>query len=125
MNLPGTSRIILVVEDEWLVRSVIVEALRDAGWQVLEASTAENAISMVRTVAQIDVVFTDIELAGNQSGWDLAEQCRASRANYPVIYASGNAADRSRRVSDSQFFDKPYSAADIVDACTAACRERR
>jgi CheY-like chemotaxis protein len=106
----GASRVILVVEDEWLVRDVVVQALRDAGWQV---------IALTRTGHHhIDVVFTDIQLAGRLCGWDVAEQCRAARADFPVIYASGNAADRSRRVAGSLFFDKPYSAADIVDACS-------
>lgn len=118
MNPKGASGVILVVEDEWLVRDVVVQALRDAGWQVIEASTAEDAIALTRAGHQhIDVVFTDIQLAGRLSGWDVAEQCRAARADFPVIYASGNAADRSRRVAGSLFFNKPYSTADVVDAC--------
>ena len=48
VSFNGTSRVILVVEDEWLVRDAIVQALRDAGWQVLEASTAEDAIALLR-----------------------------------------------------------------------------
>ena len=89
-----------------------------AGWQVIEASTAEDAIALTQMGHQhIDVVFTDIQLAGRRCGWDVAEQCRAARPDFPVIYASGNAADRSRRVAGSLFFDKPYSAADVVDAC--------
>jgi hypothetical protein len=47
----------------------------------------------------------------------VAEQFRAARADAPVIYTSGNAADRSREVRGSLFFDKPYLAAEIVDAC--------
>ena len=109
---------ILVVEDEWPVREVVVQALRDAGWQVIEASTAEDAIALMRTGHRyIDVLFTDIQLAGRLCGWDVADQCRAARADFPVIYASGNAADRSRRVEGSLFFDKPYSTADVVEAC--------
>jgi len=90
VSLNGTSRVILVVEDEWLVRDVVAQALRDAGWQVIEASTAEDAIALMRTGHRhIDVVFTDIQLAGRLCGWDVAEQCRAARADVPVIYASG------------------------------------
>ena len=115
----GASRVILVVEDEWLVREVIVQALRYAGWQVIEASTAEDAIALTRIGHDhIDVIFTDIQLAGRLSGWDVAEQCRAVRADFPVVYASGNAADRSRRVAGSLFFDKPYRAPDVVEACS-------
>ena len=118
MSRNGASRVILVVEDEWLVRDDIAKALRDAGWQVIEASTAEDAIALMRTGHRIDVVFTDIQLAGRLCGWDVAEQCRAARADFPVIYASGNAADRSRKVAGSLFFNKPYSAAEVVEACS-------
>ena len=118
MSPKGTSQVILVVEDEWLLRDVVAQALRDAGWQVIEASTAEDAIALMRTGHRyIDVLFTDIQLAGRLCGWDVAEQCRAVRADFPVIYASGNAVDRSRRVAGSLFFDKPYSTADVVEAC--------
>ena len=55
-----------------------------------EASSAEDAIALMRTGhPDIDVVFTDIQLAGRLCGWDVAEQCRARRADFPVIYASG------------------------------------
>lgn len=117
MSLNGASRVILVVEDEWLVREVIVQALRDAGWQAIEASTAEDAIALMRTRNHIDVVFTDIQLAGQLCGWDVAEQFRAVRENVPVVYASGNSADRTRRVAGSLFFDKPYRPEDVVEAC--------
>ena len=79
--------------------------------------TAEAAIAYVRAGLRIDVIFTDIQLGGHLSGWDVAEQFRAARADAPVIYTSGNAADRSREVRGSLFFDKPYLAAEIVDAC--------
>lgn len=117
MSLNGTPRVVLVVEDEWLVRDAIVQALRDAGWQVLEASKAEDAIALLRAGYNVDVVFTDIQLAGQLCGWDVAEQFRAVREDAPVIYASGNSADRSRRVAGSLFFNKPYQPAEIVEAC--------
>lgn len=52
---------------------------------------------------RIDVVFTDIQLAGILTGWDVAEQFRAANPDLPIIYASGNAVDRSRRVQCSLF----------------------
>ena len=48
MSFSGTSRVVLVVEDEWLVREVIAAALQCAGWHVLEASSAEDAIALMR-----------------------------------------------------------------------------
>jgi CheY-like chemotaxis protein len=109
--------LVLVVEDEGLVRYAIAQELRNAGLHVLETRTAEDAIAFLHAGLPIDVVFTDIQLAGHLSGWDVAEQFRAGRANLPIIYTSGNSVDRSRRVASSLFFDKPYDAAAVVQAC--------
>jgi CheY-like chemotaxis protein len=117
VSFSGTSRVALVVEDEWIVREVIADALRSAGWHVLEASSAEDAVALLRAGNRIDLLFTDIQLAGSLCGWDVAEQFRAAQADLPIIYASGNAPDRSRRVGDSLFFDKPYQPDGVVEAC--------
>jgi CheY-like chemotaxis protein len=93
--------VILLVEDEWLVRGEIAEALRGAGWEVLEAGSGERAVALLQSGQHIDVIVTDIQLAGALSGWDVAEQGRELQAAMPVIYAPGNAADRSRRVHNS------------------------
>jgi two-component system, response regulator PdtaR len=121
VGLNGASWVILVVEDEWLIRSVIVHALREADFVVLEATTAQDAIALLRAgTPRIDAIFTDIQMPGDLCGWDVAENGRALRADLPVIYTSGNAADRSRSVAGSMFFDKPYSTTDVVAACWAA-----
>jgi CheY-like chemotaxis protein len=121
VSLNGTSRVALVVEDEWLVRDVITAALRSAGWEVLETGTGEDAIALMRAGHCIDLVFTDIQLAGVLGGWDVAEQCRAVQSDLPIIYASGNSVDRSRRVAGSLFFNKPYRPEDVVEACHRLC----
>jgi len=118
----GAPATILVAEDESLLRLTIVSALRDDGWTVWETSSGEEAIARLQSAADIDIVFTDIQLAGELSGWDIAEQFRALRADGKVIYASGNARNRSRQVADSLFFDKPYLFTEVVAAC-ARCRE--
>jgi CheY-like chemotaxis protein len=121
-----TPPVVLVVEDEWVVRDTIAHELRSAGWEVLEASTAEGAIGLLRHGTQhIDIVFTDIQLAGYLSGWDVAEQYRAVRPDVPIIYTSGNSVDRSRSVQGSLFFDKPYDPADVVQACGNVRRSKR
>ena len=111
-------KVVLLVEDEWVVRDVLASELRNAGWQVIEASTAEGALALLETRQQIDLIFTDIQLAGHLSGWDVAERYRAARSDLPVIYACENAADRSRSVQGSSFFNKPYHVAEVVEACS-------
>ena len=100
------------------MRDVLASELRNAGWQVIEASTAEGALALRETGQQIDLIFTDIQLAGHLSGWDVAELYRAARADLPVIYACENSADRSRSVQGSVLFDKPYDVVEVVETCS-------
>ena len=104
---------ILVVEDEFLVRETIVEELREAGFDVVEAATGEEAM---RLCDRVDVLFTDIRLPGSLTGWDIAENCRAAHPNIPVIYATGYSHVEPRRVPGSVFFRKPYRAAQVIKA---------
>jgi CheY-like chemotaxis protein len=108
---------ILVVEDEYLVREDIVGYFQDAGCEVVEAETGERAIEICRSGRPIDVVFTDIELRGSASGFDVAETFRAAVADIPVVYASGKWGNRDRCVADSLFFCKPYRSSEILTAC--------
>ena len=111
------SRTVLVVEDDALLLYSIAHAFRSDGWLVLEASSGEEAVAHLDAAERVDVVFTDIQLPGPLNGWDVADACRSSRHDMPVIYASGNAADRRRAVVGSHFFGKPYDAASVVTAC--------
>ena len=113
--------VVLIVEDEALVRYAVAQELRAAGYEVVESSTAEDAIARLEAGPRIDVVFTDIQLAGRLTGWDVAEQFRAPNPELPIIYASGNAAHRSRMVPGSLFFNKPYRADEVVAACCSLC----
>ncbi len=100
------------------MRDVLASELRNEGWQVIEASAAEGALALLETRQQIDLLFTDIQLAGHLSGWDVAEGYRTARADLPVLYACENAADRSRSVPGSVFFDKPYDVVEVVETCS-------
>jgi two-component system, response regulator PdtaR len=114
-------RVVLVVEDEGVVRDLVAVGLRYAGFEVLEAISAEDAIAYMSAGQRIDVVFTDIQLAGDLSGWDLAEQLRVTQPHLPIIYTSGNSVDRSRKVAGSLFFEKPYLPAEVAEACRRLC----
>jgi CheY-like chemotaxis protein len=117
MGLIGKPRVVLVVEDEAFLRMVISDEFRTAGWQVLEADTAEEAIAIVGAGRHVDIVFTDIQLAGRLTGWDVGERCRAVREDVALVYTSGTAIDRSRKVDGGLFFAKPYRTEAVVEAC--------
>src|SRR5215210_3050915 len=113
--------IVLVVEDNFLLRVTLVAELKAAGWAVLDAKSGEEALR-INTTTEADVLLTDIELAGTITGWDLAEAIRKDRPMLPVIYASGNASDASRQVEDSIFFGKPYRMPELLKACEVCSR---
>ncbi|HEY8564354.1 MAG TPA: response regulator [Beijerinckiaceae bacterium] len=107
---------LLVVEDEPLVREVVVEELRDAGYDVLEAETAEEGLSILEHTPDVAVLFTDIRLPGSLTGWDLAEAARRLRPGLPVIYATGYSEERPRQVPGSLFMHKPYRPSAVIRA---------
>jgi CheY-like chemotaxis protein len=118
VNSDRPGPVVLVVEDDGLVREDIVSELRRSGLRTLEASTAGAALELFRH-EHVDVLVTDIQLGGTLTGWDLAEALRTIRPGLRVIYASGNPVNESRRVPHSRFFSKPCLAIDIVIACRA------
>ena len=109
--------VVLIVEDEALLRYSMAHALRVDGRLILEASSGEEAVAFLKADEKIDIVFTDITLGGALTGWDVADAYRLARSEIPIIYTSGNANDQSRQVKDSQFFKKPYDIAAVVEAC--------
>jgi CheY-like chemotaxis protein len=105
---------VLVVEDESLLRELIVQELADAGFEVIEADTGERAIAILDADQPIDVLFTDIRLPGPVDGWQIARHARHHRPEIPVIYASGYTVDRSAQVPDSLYLGKPYRTESVV-----------
>jgi CheY-like chemotaxis protein len=116
MRACPTTRVALVIEDEWLVRATIVSELKERGWTVVETATGEDALALLAG-CEVDVVLTDIQLAGPMDGWQVAHAVRTANPGLPVIYASANASDPLRRVAGSMFFGKPYDPVDVVAAC--------
>jgi two-component system, OmpR family, response regulator len=119
------SPVILIVEDEWLVREDVASEFRRLGCTVLETSTGEGAMGLIESGEQIDALITDIQLAGKASGWDVAEVFHAHHPDLPVVYTSGNAAAQERFVPGSIFVPKPCSPAALVEACSGPEPRRR
>ena len=109
------SAIVLVVEDESLLREMIAEELRDAGFTVLEAADGESATRILLGSERVDLLFTDIRLPGPLDGWEVAKLGRRARAALPVIYASGYTVDRTGEVEGAIFLHKPYQPSQIVE----------
>ena len=108
---------VLVVEDDFFVRCDIAGCLRDAGYAVIETENGEAAIALCKSEMAIDMVFTDINLGGTATGWDVATRFRSAQPDIPVVYTSGQAIDYERCVPGSLFVAKPYQHTDILSAC--------
>jgi CheY-like chemotaxis protein len=113
-NKPPT---VLVVEDEPLVRELLVTELTDVGYRVVSADTGEKALSLLRDRKdQIDWLFTDIRLPGPVDGWAVADEFRMTHPLRPVVYATAYEQDEARQLEGSFFFRKPYRPAQVVAA---------
>jgi PAS domain S-box-containing protein len=86
---PGT---ILVVEDEAIVRMLLVDALEEQGYTVLEAEDGNAALGIVASLERIDLLATDVGLPGI-NGRQLAEMARSLRPNLKVLFLTGYAYD--------------------------------
>ena len=82
------SEIILVVEDEERVRALSVEALRELGYSVVEASGPRQALRMLDEGQQVTLLFTDVVMP-DMSGRQLADRARGKRPNLKVLYTTG------------------------------------
>jgi CheY-like chemotaxis protein len=113
---PLTSPVVLLVEDEWLIRADMAAGLAGAGWVVVEEATGQGAVEQLRNGLAIDLLVTDIRLTGYLSGWDVAEAAREVRPDFAVIYTSGNPREPSRQVQGSVFLSKPYHCSQVIEA---------
>jgi len=123
MSVDVAAPAILVVEDEFLVRLFAVDALEDAGFRVIQAGTAAEALHALQTAPNIRAALVDIGLP-DRPGDQLAAEIHALRGELPIIIASG----RSGRELREQFarnprvtvLVKPYTAPLLLEVLAAA-----
>ncbi|MDZ4055463.1 MAG: response regulator, partial [Polynucleobacter sp.] len=107
---------VLVVEDDPLIRMGAVDLVEAAGYIALAARDADEAIAILEERADIDLVFTDVQMPGTMDGIRLAHCIRERWPPVRIVVASGRAIlDQSSLPTGSQFFSKPYSDAAITD----------
>ena len=109
--------VILIVEDEFLVRLGIVDVLEEKGFTALEASGAAEALGLLRHRPGVAATVVDIGLP-DRRGDDLAHELRATWPAMPVVIASGHVAtglqDAFAGDDRVRFLGKPYDAADLI-----------
>ncbi|QUS40675.1 response regulator [Tardiphaga alba] len=114
---------VLVVEDEFLIMMWVEDALRDAGYSVVTASNADEAIDILEGDTEVRIVFTDIDMPGSMDGLRLAAVVRDRWPPVYIIVASGKHRPVAGEMpSEAVFLPKPYLSVDILTALNVAAR---
>jgi PAS domain S-box-containing protein len=110
-------RTILLVDDEPLVRQGTAAMLSDAGYQVIEARSGSEALSLVQSGLAFDALLTDFAMP-TMTGVELAHAIRAERGNTPVLMITGFASIQDSNVGGIPRLAKPFRQAELIAALT-------
>jgi CheY-like chemotaxis protein len=111
--------IILVVEDDQLIQSLVEDTLGDGGFDTAIAASGEEALTLLQGHKdKYRALVTDINLTGTMDGWEVAQHAREIEPDFPVVYVSGAAAAdwTSKGVPNSIMLAKPFAPAQLVTA---------
>jgi DNA-binding NtrC family response regulator len=111
--------VILIVEDEEAIQSLVEEALSDGGFEPAVAASGEEAVTLLKgRTSECRALVTDINLRGKMDRWEVAQQARQIDPEFPIVYMSGkSAADwASKGVPNSIMLEKPFAPAQLVTA---------
>jgi CheY-like chemotaxis protein len=106
----ASRHVVLLVEDEPLIRLDTSMILEDAGYDVLEASNALQALAALESHPEIEILFTDINMPGPMNGLELARRVHAARPAVRLVVTSGKIPPAEAVIPDEgAFIAKPYS----------------
>ena len=115
--MPDSPVYVLVVEDDFLSRLHAVNLVEDAGYIAVEASNADEAITILETRKDIRIVFTDIDMPGSMDGLKLAHAIRERWPPIELILTSGHFDLSDDEIPErGRFFPKPYRDQEIISA---------
>ena len=108
--------VVLIVEDEFLLRMDAVDMIAAAGFEVVEAANADEAIEILESRPDITVVFTDIQMPGSMDGLKLARAVRGRWPPIKIIATSGHVHIGETDLPEGgRFLPKPYSSGQVID----------
>lgn len=111
--------VVLVVEDDELMQGVLEDALREGGFETAISASGEEAVTLLKgRVSDYTALVTDVNLRGRMTGWEVAKQARIIRADLPIVYVTGAAANdwASHGVPQSILLNKPFAPAQLLTA---------
>jgi CheY-like chemotaxis protein len=112
----GTRPVVLIVEDEILVRMDAVEVIEGGGFEAVEASDADEAIAILEQRNDIGVIFTDIDMPGSMDGLKLAHFVKDRWPPIKIVATSGHAKITANDLPEGvRFVLKPYNPTEVAD----------
>ncbi|WGS22339.1 MULTISPECIES: response regulator [unclassified Bradyrhizobium] len=111
--------IILVIEDDRDLQSLVEDALKDGGYEPAIAGSGEEALTLLKAFrTKYSALVTDIRLLGRLDGWRVARGAREIDPSFPVLYITGGSGDEwpTKGVPDSVLLQKPFSPDQLVEA---------
>lgn len=105
--------LVLLVEDEILIRMAAADGLRDCGFAVLEAVDAAEALSLLESSAAVDLVITDVRMPGEMDGVALTREIKKDRPHLPVVIISGHLPPDEAHEAD-HFIRKPVTSEQLA-----------
>lgn len=116
---------IFVVEDEALLLFSISDDLQDAGFDVLTATNADEAIALLTKHPEIELIFTDIDMPGSMDGLKLSAMVRDRWPPVRIIVTSGKQRPAAHLLpNNAPFLPKPYTTAGVVATMQAMLADR-
>lgn len=110
----SANAIVLVVEDEILIRMDIADQLDALGYCIIEASNGREALEALTETDPVHILFTDVDMPGDLDGLMLAHEVSRTRPEIGIIITSGNAAPGEGVMPvGSRFYAKPYLPASV------------
>ena len=116
-SLESRPSVVLLVEDEILIRLVAAETLRDEGFVVLEAGNADEAMALINAGQDLSLMITDIRMPGSMDGLALAAAVKDACPGVPVMLLSSHIAPNLAHRADA-FLSKPFRPSELYEVVT-------
>lgn len=115
MSSPSSRLVVLVVEDEPIIRFDIIQSFEDAGFEVIDAYDADHALVALERRPDVSAVFTDVHMPGSLNGVELARLVHQMRPDVQVLVTSGvMRVQREDLPEGGHFVPKPYDASQVA-----------
>jgi PAS domain S-box-containing protein len=113
----GAGEIVLIAEDDAMVRKYVTSQVGSLGYETIAMPDGKSALELLRSDAEIDLLFTDIAMEGGMDGIELAILAREMRPDLPVLFTSGHAEQHLERLSaiEAMLLRKPYRKKELAD----------